>query len=164
MTEETAAAPVVETADAEQESRAVERTAEVVSAVARRGAEAAERATERTAEVALSVVRGGVEAAGRAAGGLAAAEKAATARSGDAVTELSRLVADLVNEQVKANVEALRDLGRARTWPEVLEAHAAFFRGNLERMTEGSGRYLEAVTRMAAGLAGAGRDKDEEAA
>ena len=109
------------------------------------------------------MVRGGVEAAGRATGGLAEAEKAATARSGEAVTELSRLVAELVNEQVRANVEALRALGRARTWPEVLEAHAAFFRGNLERMTDGTGRYLEAVTRMAAGLAG-GRGKREAAA
>ena len=160
--EETAAAPVVE-AGVEEESRAVERTAEVISAVARRGAEAAERATERTAEVALTVVRGGVEAAGRTAGSLAEAEKAATARSGEAVTELSRLVADLVNEQVRANVEALRALGRARTWPEVLEAHATFFRGNLERMTDGTGRYLEAVTRTAAGLAG-GRGKRKAAA
>ena len=116
----------------------------------------AERATERTAEVALSVVRGGVEAAGRAAGGLAGAEKAATARSGDAVGELSRLVAELVNEQVRANVEALQALGRARTWPEVLEAHATFFRGNLERMTDGTGRYLEAVTRLAASATGVG--------
>jgi hypothetical protein len=142
---------------------AVERTVEVVSEVARRRAEAAERATERAAEVALTVVRGGVEAAGRTAGSLAEAEKAATARSGEAVTELSRLVADLVNEQVRANVEALRALGRARTWPEVLEAHATFFRGNLERMTDGTGRYLEAVTRTAAGLAG-GRGKRKAAA
>ena len=84
--------------------------------------------------------------------------------SGEAVGELGRLVAELVNEQVRANVEALRALGRARTWPEVLEAHAGFFRGNLERMTDGAGRYLEAVTRMAAGLAGGGRDKDKDAA
>ena len=94
----------------------------------------------------------------------AEAGKAATARSGDAVGELSRLVAELVNEQVRANVEALQALGRARTWPEVLEAHAAFFRGNLERMSEGSGRYLEAVTRLAAGAGGGGHDKDKEAA
>ena len=127
-------------------------------------ARTAGRATERTAEVALTVVRGGVEAAGRATGGLVEAERAAVARSGEAVGELSRLVADLVNEQVRANVEALRALGRARTWPEVLEAHAAFFRGNLERMTDGAGRYLEAVTRMAAGLAGGGRGKDKAAA
>jgi hypothetical protein len=143
---------------------AVERTVEVVSEVARRRAEAAERATERAAEVALTVVRGGVEAAGRTAGSLAGAGKAATARSGDAVGELGRLVAELVNEQVRANVEALRALGRARTWPEVLEAHATFFRGNLERMTEGSGRYLEAVTRLAAGPAGGGRGRDKTAA
>ena len=164
-TEETvgAAASAAE-AVAEQESRAVERTAEVISAVAHRGAEAAGRAAERTAEVALAVVRGGVEAAERATGGLAEAEKAATARSGEAVGDLSRLVAELVSEQVRANVEALQALGRARTWPEVLEAHAAFFRGNLERMTDGTGRYLEAVTRLAAGLAGSGRDKDKEAA
>ena len=110
------------------------------------------------------MVRGGVEAAERATGGLVEAERAAVARSGEAVGELSRLVADLVNEQVRANVEALRALGRARTWPEVLEAHAAFFRGNLERMTDGAGRYLEAVTRMAAGLAGGGRGKDKDAA
>jgi len=151
-------------AGAEEERRAVERTAEVVSTITRHGAETAERATERTAEFALTVVRGGVEAAERATGGLVEAERAAVARSGEAVTGLSRLVADLVNEQVRANVEALRALGRARTWPEVLEAHAAFFRGNLERMSEGSGRYLEAVTRMAAGLAGGGRGSDKTAA
>ena len=122
------------------------------------------RAADKTAEVALTVVRGGVEAAERATGGLVEAERAVVARSGEAVGELGRLVAELVNEQVRANVEALQALGRARTWPEVLEAHAAFFRGNLERMTDGAGRYLEAVTRMAAGLAGGGRDKDEDAA
>jgi len=151
-------------AGAEEERRAVERTAEVVSTITRHGAETAERATERTAEFALTVVRGGVEAAERAAGGLVEAERAAVARSGETVTGLSRLVAELVNEQVRANVEALRALGRARTWPEVLEAHAAFFRGNLERMSEGSGRYLEAVTRLAAAPAGGGRGKDKTAA
>ena len=149
MAEETAAAPVVE-AGVEEGSRAVERTAG--------------RAADETAEVALAVVRGGVEAAERATGGLVEAERAVVARSGEAVGELGRLVAGLVNEQVRANVEALQALGRARTWPEVLEAHAGFFRGNLERMTDGAGRYLEAVTRMAAGLAGGGRDKDEDAA
>jgi hypothetical protein len=79
------------------------------------------------------------------------------------VTELSRLVAELVDEQVKANVEALQALSRARTWPEVLEAHAAFFRGNLERMSKGTSRYLEAATRPAAGRAGGGRGKDKTA-
>jgi hypothetical protein len=148
MAEETAA-PVVE-AGVEEGSRAVERTAG--------------RAADKTAEVALTVVRGGVRAAERATGGLVEAERAVVARSGEAVGELGRLVAELVNEQVRANVEALQVLGRARTWPEVLEAHAGFFRGNLERMTDGAGRYLEAVTRMAAGLAGGGRDKDKDAA
>src|SRR4051812_10797061 len=147
-TEETAA-PVVE-AGVEEGSRAAERTAG--------------RAADKTAEVALTVVRGGVEAAERATGGLVEAERAVVARSGEAVGELGRLVAELVNEQVRANVEALQALGRARTWPEVLEAHAGFFRGNLERMTDGAGRYLEAVTRMVAGLAGGGRDKDKDAA
>jgi hypothetical protein len=62
----------------------------------------------------------------RAASGPVEAEKAVAARSSDAVGDLSRLVAELVAEQVRANVETLQALGRARTWPEVLEARAAF--------------------------------------
>src|SRR4051812_35601435 len=77
-------------AGAEEERRAVERTAEVVSTITRHGAETAERATERTAEFALTVVRGGVEAAERATGGLVEAERAAVARSGEAVAGLGR--------------------------------------------------------------------------
>ena len=122
------------------------------------------RVAEKTAEVTSLAARGGVEMVGRTVSGLADAEKAAVARSSEAASELSQFVARLVNEQVQANIEMLQTLARARTWREALEAQTEFFRGNIERMTSGTSRYVETVARLTTGLGAVGRGKEKRAA
>jgi hypothetical protein len=149
---------------AEEASRTVEKTAEITSLVARGSVEAAERVAEKTAEVTSLATRGNAEMVGRTVSGLADAEKVAVARSSEAAGELGQFVARLVNEQVQANVEMLQALARARTWREALEAQTEFFRGNIERMTSGTSRYVEAVARLTTGLGAVGRGKEKRAA
>ena len=151
-------------AGAEEASRTVEKTAEITSLVARGSVDAAERVAERTAEVTSLAARGGAEMVGRTVSGLADAEKAAVARSSEAASELGQFVARLVSEQVQANVEMLQALARARTWREALEAQTEFFRGNIERMTSGTSRYVETVARLTTGLGAVGRGKEKRAA
>jgi competence ComEA-like helix-hairpin-helix protein/phasin family protein len=129
--------------------RAADKGAEVTSIATRQGAEAAQR---------------GAEAAQRVAGQFAEAGKAAAERSGETAQDLGRLVVDLMNEQVQANVEALQDLARARTWREALEVQNRYVRGNVERASQGASRYVEAVTKLVAGVAQAGREQARKAA
>jgi hypothetical protein len=119
---------------------------------------------ERTAEVASLAARRGVEAAGRTAGGTVEAGRAAAERPGEAVRGLGQLVARLVDEQVRANLDTMQGLARARTWREALEVQHEFFRGNVARMIEGTGRYAETMTRLTAGLAEVGRGGRDGAA
>ena len=141
--------------------RTAEQTVDATVSVAQAGAEEARRTVERTAEVTSMAARGGVEAVSRTVRGLADAEKAAAGHSGEMASELSQLVARLIDEQVRANVETLQALVRARTWREALEVQGEFFRGNVERMTQGTRRYVETVARLATGLAEVGRDKGD---
>jgi phasin family protein len=151
-------------AGAEEASRTVEKTAEIASLVTRRSVDAAEQVAERTAEVTSLATRGVVEMVGRRVSDLADAEQAAVVRSSETASELSQLVARLVNEQVQANIEMLQTLARARTWREALEAQNEFFRGNIERMTSGTSRYVETVARLTPSLAGIGRGEVKRAA
>ena len=132
---------------------ATEETAEVPAPGVGAAAVEARRTVERTAEVASLAARRGVEAAGRTAGGPA-----------EAVRGLGQLVARLVHEQVRANLETMQGLARARTWGEALEVQHEFFRGNVARMIEGTGRYAETMTRLTAGLAEVGRGGRDGAA
>ena len=141
-----------------------EESSKVIASGVKVGAEEASRTVEKTAEVTSLATRGVVEMVGRRVSGLADAEQAAVVRSSETASELSQLVARLVNEQVQANVEMLQALARARTWHEALEAQTEFFRGNIERMTSGTSRYVETVARLTTGLAGAGRGKEKRAA
>ena len=141
-----------------------EETAKVIASGVQAGAEEAGRTVEKTADVTSLVARGGVEMVGRRVSGLADAEKAAVARSSEEVSELSQFVARLFTEQVQANIEMLQTLARTRTWREALEAQNEFFRGNIERMTSGTSRYVETAARLTTGLAGVGRGKGKRAA
>lgn len=132
---------------------AAEKAADAPAPAATAGAGEVCRTVERTAEVASATARDGAEAG-----------KAAAARSGEAAGGLGRVFAELARDQARANVEALRALARARTWGEALEVQGGFLRGNVGRTAEGAARYVEAVTRLAAGLAGVGRDEGRTAA
>jgi phasin family protein len=137
-----------------------EESAKVIALGVQAGAEEARRTAEKTAEVTSLVARGSVEAAS----GLVDAEKAAVAHSSEMASDLSQFVARLLTEQVQANIEMLQTLARARTWREALEAQNEFFRGNIERMTSGTSRYVETVARLTPGLAGIGPGKVKRAA
>jgi hypothetical protein len=130
--------------------RTAEETAKVIAFGVQAGAEETRRAAEKAAEVTSLVARGSVEAAN----GLVDAEKATVAHSSEMASELSQFVARLLNEQAQANIEMLQTLARARTWREALEAQNEFFRGNIERMTSGTSRYVETVARLTPSLAG----------
>jgi phasin family protein len=141
-----------------------EESSKVIASGVKVGAEEASRTVEKTAEVTSLATRGVVEMVGRRVSGLADAEQAAVVRSSETASELSQLVARLVNEQVQANIEMLQALARARTWREALEAQTEFFRGNIERMTSGTSRYVETVARLTTGLGAVGRGKEKRAA
>jgi phasin family protein len=140
--------------------RTAEENAKVIASGVKAGAEEASRTVEKTAEITSLVARGSVEAAS----GLVDAEKAAVVHSSEMTSELSQLVARLLNEQVQANIEMLQTLARARTWREALEAQNEFFCGNIERMTSGTSRYVETVARLTTGLGAVGRGKEKRAA
>jgi hypothetical protein len=137
-----------------------EETAKVIASGVQAGAEEASRTVEKAAEITSLVARGSVEAAS----GLVDAEKAVVAHSSEMASELSQFVARLLNEQAQANIEMLQTLARARTWREALEAQNEFFRGNIERMTSGTSRYVETAARLTTGLAGVGGGKGKRAA
>ena len=137
-----------------------EETAKVIASGVQAGAEEASSTVEKTAEVTSLVARGGVEATSS----LVDAEKATIAHSSEMASELNQFVARLLNEQVQANIEMLQTLARTRTWREALEAQNEFFRGNIERMTSGTSRYVETLTRLTPDLAGIGRSKVKRAA
>jgi phasin family protein len=164
---------------------AAEKTAEVAHTAARNGAEAAKagaevarqtadaarqtadatrQTAEKTAEVTSIVARTGVEAAHRVADRVAQTETAVAERSSEAASELSQLVVHLVNEQLQANVETLQALARARTWREAVEVQSDFFRANVERATEGTSRYVEALTRLMTSMVHVGQEQVKKAA
>jgi competence ComEA-like helix-hairpin-helix protein len=163
---------------AEKAKETAVKTAEAATSVAREGAEtarvgveAAQRAADKGAEVTSIATRQGAEAAQRGAeaaqrvaGQFAEAGRATAERSGETAQDLGRLVVDLMNEQVQANVETLQALARARTWREALEVQNQYVRGNVERATQGASRYVEAVTKLVAGVAQVGREQARKAA
>ena len=163
---------------AEKAKETAAKTAEAATAAARNGAEVAkagvetaQRAADKGAEVTSIATRQGAEAAQRGAeaaqrvaGQFAEAGTAAAERSGETAQDLGRLVVGLMNEQVQANVETLQALARARSWGEALEVQNRYVRGNVERATQGASRYVEAVTKLVAGVAQAGRGQARKAA
>jgi competence ComEA-like helix-hairpin-helix protein/phasin family protein len=163
---------------AEKAKETAAKTAEAAAAVARNGAEtakagveAAQRTAEKGAEVTSIATRQGAEAAQRGAeaaqrvaGRFAEAGKEAAERSGETAQDLSRLVVTLMNEQVQANVETLQALARARSWREALEVQNEFFRGSVERATQGASRYVETVTKLMAGMLQVGQEQARKAA
>lgn len=149
--------------------------AETVSFAAKSGAETAKRATEKTAEAGREVARAGAETASRLTtiGADAAkktmavvgdAEKQAARQSTEVVSEIGELFVGLVKEQMQHNVEVLQSLARVRGWREALDVQNDYLRASIERMTRGTTRYVEVVTKMTAGMANLARDEAKKAA
>ena len=149
--------------------------AEITAFAAKAGSEAAKRTAERAAEAGREVARAGTEtasrfaaagadAARRAMGAVASAEKQAAERSSEATSQLSELFVGLVNEQMQHNVETLQAFAKARTFREAADVQGAYYRASIERMTQGTTRYVEVVSKLVAGMATIGRDEAKKAA
>lgn len=149
---------------AEAAKETAEKAGEAATSVVRAGAESTRRIGEKTAEVGASLARGSSEAAQRVVSSFAATEKVTVERSTAAASELSELVVSLVQEQIQANVETLQALARVRSWQEALELQNEFFRGNVERMTQGASRYVETMTRLLTTVAQTGSEEVKKAA
>ncbi len=149
---------------AEVAKETVRKAGEAATSVARAGAESTRRIGEKTAELGSAVTREGAEAAQRVVSSFAAVEKATAERSTAAASELSELVASLLQEQMKANVEILQAMSRVQSWTDAIELHNEFFRGNIERMTQGASRYVETMTRLLSSVANVSREEVKKAA
>ena len=70
----------------------------------------------------------------------------------------------LIKEQVQATVDTLQAIARVRSWSDAMELQNEFFRGNVERMTQGASRYVETVTRLMTRMASIGSEEAKKAA
>ena len=139
-----------------------EKAAEAVATMAKAGAESTRKIGEKTLEVGSALTRGGTEATQRVVSSFVSTEKAAAERSTAAASELSGLVVSLLKEQMQANVETLQAMARVRNWSDAIELQNEFFRGNVERMTQGASRYVETMTRLLTSVASVGQRGGEE--
>jgi hypothetical protein len=55
-------------------------------------------------------------------------------------------------------------MARVRNWSDAIELQNEFFRGNVERMTQGASRYVETMTRLLTSVASVGREEAKKAA
>ena len=142
----------------------MEKAGEAATSIAKAGAESTRKLGEKTVEVGSALTRGGTEAAQRVVSSFVSTEKATAERSTAAASELSELVVGLVKEQVQANVETLRAMARVRSWSDAVEIQNDYFRGNVERMTQGASRYIETMTRLFTSVAKVGSEAAKKAA
>jgi phasin family protein len=142
---------------------------------AKSGAETAKRAAGNAVEVGQEVARASVDTASRlAAAGVDVAQRTATVagdaekqaaeRSAETATNVTNLFVSLVSEQMQHNVQVMQSLARVRNWREALEVQNDYFRASVERMTNATGRYVEAVTKLTAGMANLARHEAKKAA
>jgi phasin family protein len=117
----------------------------------------AKLAAERTAEA-------GQEAAQRTMAAVSGAEKQTARHSAEAATDISQLFVSIVNEQMQHNVEVLQSLARVRNWREALDVQNAYLRTSIERMSSGTTRYVEVVTKLTAGMVDLTRGAAKKAA
>lgn len=142
---------------------------------AKSGAETTKRAAGNAVEVGQEVARASVDTASRlAAAGVDVAQRTATVagdaekqaveRSAETATNVTTLFVSLVSEQMQHNVQVMQSLARVRNWREALEVQNDYFRASVERMTNATGRYVEAVTKLTAGMANLARHEAKKAA
>jgi competence ComEA-like helix-hairpin-helix protein/phasin family protein len=141
-----------------------EKAAEAAATMAKAGAESTRKIGEKTLEVGSALTRGGTEATQRVVSSFVSTENAAAERSTAAASELSGLVVSLLKEQMQANVETLQAMARVRNWSDAIELQNEFFRGNVERMTQGASRYVETMTRLLTSVASVGSEEAKKAA
>jgi competence ComEA-like helix-hairpin-helix protein/phasin family protein len=141
-----------------------EKAAEAATTMAKAGAESTRKIGEKTLEVGSALTRGGTEATQRVVSSFVSTEKATAERSTAAASELSGLVVSLLKEQMQANVETLQAMARVRNWSDAIELQNEFFRGNVERMTQGASRYVETMTRLLTSVANVTSEEAKKAA
>jgi phasin family protein len=141
-----------------------EKAAEAAATMVKVGAESTRKIGEKTLEAGSALTRGGTEAAQRVVGSFVSTEKATAERSTVAASQLSELVVSLLKEQMQANVETLQAMARVRNLSDAIGLQNEYFRGNVERMTQGASRYVETMTRLLTSVAKVGSEAAKKAA
>ena len=136
---------------------------------AEQGAAVTREAAERTEDVA----RQGLQAAQRTAEAAGEAQREVARRSAEHTAELGRVLADLLQEQTRHNLETLSALAgavdwdqvaKAVDWDRVLRLQGEYLRASLERGAQLTRRYLEAGQAAMAATANAATKQAREAA
>ena len=141
-----------------------EKAAEAATTLAKVGAESTRKIGEKSLEVGSALTRGGTEATQRVVSSFVSTEKATAQRSTAAASELNELVVSLLKEQMQANVETLQAMARVRNLSDAIGLQNEYFRGNVERMTQGASRYVETMTRLLTSVASVGSEEAKKAA
>ena len=117
------------------------------------GAETAAKATAEAARSGLQVVRRTADAAGEA-----------TRRSAEGTAELGQVLAELVQEQTRRNLETWTALAGAVDWERVFRIQSEFLRTSLERTAELTRRSLEITQAVMTAAASASSHQARKAA
>ena len=134
-------------------------------------AELGKRTTDKAVDVAHEVAnkaedtaRRGFQVAQKTAGATLEIQRAVARRSAEGATEVGQVFAELVNEQVRSNVEAFQTLSRPRDWKEAAQIHGDFLRASVERAAEFTRRYFEVVQAVVASTASTAQEQARKAA
>ena len=127
-------------------------------------AELGKRSADKAADVAREAARRGLEYTQRVVGAAAEVERAVACQSAEVTAELGRAFAELLEQQSRHNVEAVRALNRAVDWDGVARIQAELVRTSLERGAEFVRRYFEVVQAVVSSAASATREQAKKAA
>ena len=134
-------------------------------------AELGKRTTDKALDVAHEVAnkaedtaRRGFEVAQTTVGATLEIQRAVARRSAEGATEVGQVFAELVNEQVRSNVEAFQTLSQTRDWKEAAQIHGDFLRASVERAAEFTRRYFEVVQEVVASTTSTAQEQARKAA
>lgn len=141
-----------------------ERAADTVATTARRSAEAGRDAAAAGAETASTAARSGLQLVGKVASGMGDVQRETARQSAEAAAEIGRLWVDLLNEQMRHNLQFAATLRRTVNWDELVQLQSEFVRTSLERLTELNSRYLEAIQALTRATAASAERHTRDAA
>ena len=144
--------------------KATNETAKNVAELGKGTADQAVHAAREATDRAQDTARRGVQYAQQAFGATVEVERALARRSAVATAELGRAFAELLEQQARQNVEAVRALNRAVDWDGVARVQAELVRTSLERGAEFVRRYFEVVQAVVSSAASATREQAKKAA
>ena len=150
---------------------AAEKDTNVARATASNVAEMNKRATKEGATIAREggerageAVRDSFEATQRTAAAVMEVQRTVARHSADGVAELNQAFVDLLNQQTRDGIDALRELTGAVDWNTVARIQGEFLRASLERSAEFTRRYFEVLQSVMASAASAPEEQTRKAA